>query len=149
VGNGKWSCETPGSVYGDDHDDAVSGLYREVDDDCDDIGPDGGCAMGREHTIDYFAKMPCAGATCWYGFEDKMDCEKFYQHDFLGGAGITLTLLALSGSLCAVYLCAHIWECRETCLTSFDEFKKDMSDVHRGPRSSHDSRKPQIPSPLV
>ena len=113
MGNEKWSCQTPGSVYGDDHDDAVSGLYRDDfdDDECETIGPDGGCSMGREHAIDYFATMPCAGATCWYGFEDKLDCEKFYQIPEIKHH-IVLTLLCLSGSLCAVCMCAHIWECQ-------------------------------------
>ena len=144
MGNGKWSCETPGSVYGDDHDDAVSGLYREFDDDCDDIGPDGGCAMGREHAIGYFAKMPCAGATCWYGFEDKLDCEQFYDMP-TEKRHFVIVFISLSAAACAVCLCAHIWECRKTCLTSFDEYKKDLFDVHRGskPKSddmSHDNK---------
>ena len=146
MGNEKWPCQTPGSVYGDDHDDAVSGLYRDDfdDDGCETIGPDGSCSMNREHAIDYFATMPCAGATCWYGFEDKLDCEQFYDMP-TEKRHFVIVFISLSAAVCAVCLCAHIWECRKTCLTSFDEYKKDLFDVHRGskPKSddmSHDNK---------
>ena len=113
MGNEKWPCLAPGSIYGDNHDDAVSGLYRDEfdDDECETIGPDGGCSMNREHAIDYFATMPCAGATCWYGFEDKLDCEKFYDMPATE-LYFWAMFMVLSAAVCVVCLCAHIWECQ-------------------------------------
>ena len=56
-------CPWAGGITQDDFDDTASTIPHMYDDD---------------NFITSFERLPCSGATCWYGFEHEDDCILFY-----------------------------------------------------------------------